>query len=57
MPTAEKARDAQRKLTVHHEKLGRIAARMAVRRAPSVKEQEATGIARAQQEAMLKLGD
>jgi acyl-[acyl-carrier-protein] desaturase len=57
LPTAEKARDAQRKLTVHHEKLGRIAARMAVRRNPSAKEQEATGIARRQQEAMLKLGE
>jgi acyl-[acyl-carrier-protein] desaturase len=57
MPTAEKAREAQRKLAIHHERLGRIAARMAVRRSPSTKEQAATSNARAQQDAMLKLGD
>jgi acyl-[acyl-carrier-protein] desaturase len=57
MPTAESARESQRKVIAHHEKLGRIAARMAVRRAPSEREREASQVARAQQEAMLKYGE
>lgn len=57
MPTAESAREEQRRVISHHQKLGRIAARMAVRREPSTREREAGTVALAQQEQMLKYGE
>ncbi len=57
MPSAETAREAQRKVLAQHEKLGRVAARFAVRNAPSAKDREAAVVARAQQELMLKFGE
>ena len=57
MPKAETARAAQRKIISQHEKLGRIAARYAVRAAPGTREKDAARIALQQQEDMLSVAE
>ena len=57
MPKAETARAAQRKIIAQHEKLGRIAARYAVRAAPGTREKDAARIALQQQEDMLSVAE
>lgn len=56
MPAAETARAAQKQILEHHAKLGRIAARFAVRSAPSAKEREAAVVAIRQQNEMVETG-